>query len=299
MSSPEPASPSFQCAAHPTPRPPRAPRPRRRREEAPQRAAEWGCAVLMVQAGAAFCGGALRLAAPGDARPGAAGGARPIRAGGGDARASAASPGLYARVPQPPAARTEHEGDRAHPGRPVRQPDRGQGEEARRRTPAPLRALRPPAPPAPPPRAGPRREGSREAPGPREPHPASHSPLRSRERTKGRAGPRGGRATGASGSPPCHLHAVCPLSLPGHLWPAGARLESAAAAAGTVWAWPSSPGSLRSLEPDGWVGRFGWGVTLQSRNDSVGRAPTPPAPTPTQPPSNRMSSQRPGHPPCP
>ncbi|XP_046933383.1 uncharacterized protein LOC124510783 [Lynx rufus] len=41
--------------------------PRRRREEAPQRAAEWGCAVLMVQAGAAFCGGALRLAAPGDA----------------------------------------------------------------------------------------------------------------------------------------------------------------------------------------------------------------------------------------
>ncbi|XP_047702315.1 uncharacterized protein LOC125158857 [Prionailurus viverrinus] len=39
-------------------------KPRRRREEAPQRAAEWGCAVLMVQAGAAFCGGALRLAAP-------------------------------------------------------------------------------------------------------------------------------------------------------------------------------------------------------------------------------------------
>lgn len=136
----------------------------------------------------------------GDAGRGAAGGARPIRAGGGGGRPSAASPGPNARVPPPPAARTEHEGDRAHPGRPVRQPDRGQGEEARR-SPYPKPPPRAPGPetgarPASPPRAGPR---------------VALAPAR--PRTKGRARPRGG-------SLPGRLHPACPPPLPGHLWPA-------------------------------------------------------------------------------
>ena len=210
------------------------------------------------------------MAARDDARPGAAGGAQPIRAGGGGDRSSAASPGPSASacVPQPPATRTEHEGDRAHPGRPVRQPDRGQGEAARRPpAPGPAPGAHPGSPP-PTPRAGPRGEGSREAVR-AEPHPEPHSPLRSLEEKDGLALAAGCRDAGSSPLPFPPLPFLCPYRA--YLGPAGAQRRSAStlhppAAAGAGWgggagwAWPSSLGSQCSLGRDGWGGQVWVGL---------------------------------------
>lgn len=158
----------------------------------------------------------------------------------------------------------------------MRQPDRGQGEAARRRHAHPARLPRPHPTRHP-------REGSRAAP---------FTPSRTRHC----------EAENKATSPPCRSHPAFPRPLSLSPGPARARSKcaatlppqlrpppAAAGAAGSPAARGPPLGSQLSLKRDGGVGRFGWGSPLKAIMISSALLP----------PRNRRSSQRPKPPRCP